>query len=148
MAEALSLVSSIIAVVGAAEACGQMLSKLKILLNAPEEISILYNDITDLTTTLKSVSGCISSSDTETSAIASSWGAAHHMSALVDRAREKILELNEMVHSQFTKAGSCDGDFKFCRLRWAKAKSRVESQRQVLRDIRMNIVMQMLVLTS
>ena len=48
MADLLSLTASIIAVIGAAEGVSKTLAKIKSLLNAPDELLALNNEVSDL----------------------------------------------------------------------------------------------------
>ena len=147
MADPLSLAASIIAVVTTAESIVKTVSKkIKLLRNAPNELLALNNEIADLAITLRNVSGYISSSSTSRAGLP--HDVLQQMVSLVDRAKDRILQLDQLVHYQFLKAGSLDGDYKVFRLRWARAKDTVEHHRQAIRDIKQNILIQMLLINS
>ena len=146
MAAALSLAASIIAVVGAAETIGTTLSKVKLLRNAPDGLLALNNEVSDLTVTLRTVESYLSSSETD--GIAPPSDVLAQVSILVDRAKDRLLQLDRMIHYQFLESGSFDGDYKVFRLRWIRAKDTIENHRRALLDIRQNILMQVLVINS
>ena len=146
MADPLSLAASIIAVVTAAEGITKTLSKVKLLLNAPDGLLALSNEITDLTVTLRNVNSFISASDTNTAGLP--HDVLRQIRSLVDRAKERVLQLDQLIHLQLLKSGSLGGDFEVFRFRWARAKAAVEGHRQALRDIKQNISIQLLLITS
>ena len=152
MADGLSLVASIIAVLGAADAVGKTLSKVRVLRNAPDELLALNNEISDLTVTLQNVENYLSTDLIEGSSTTSrkeiSQSVLHHMSSLINRAKDELLQLDQMIHYRFLKSGSFNGDYKVFRVRWARARNTVESHRKSLRDVRQNVVMQMLLVNS
>ena len=146
MADPLSLAASIIAVVTAAEGITKTFSKVKLLRNAPSELLALNNEVTDLTITLRNVNDYMAKNN------ATSTGIPHNVleqiSALVDSAKQRVMQLNQLIHCQFLKSGSLDGDYKVFRLKWARAKGAVENHRQALRDIKQNILIQILIIDS
>ena len=146
MADPLSLIASIIAVVGAAETIGKTISKGKILRNAPDELLALNNEVSDLTVTLRNIEHCLPTNDTERSAV--SQETLQHTSTLIERAKHRLIDINQLIHYRLLKSGSFEGDFKVFRTRWMREKSEVERHRIALRDIRQNIVLQILVINS
>ena len=146
MADPLSLVVSIITLNTATQGIGKTLSKAKLLRNAPDELLALNNEVSDLTIALQSIESCISTNNASGAIIPQNTF--EHISSLISRAKDRLSQLEQLIHYQFLKSGSLDGDYKVFRLQWVKASKIVESHRQALRDIRQNIVMQMLVINS
>ena len=70
------------------------------------------------------------------------------MSTLVNRAKEKLLELDELIQYKLVKLGSTSDQIKVSRREWLRAKNTIEKFRQSLRDIRLNIVTHMVVVNS
>ena len=146
MAAALSLAASIIAVIGAAKTIGATLSKVKLLRDAPDSLLALNNEVADLTVTLRTVETYLTSSDTERAV--PSRGVLEHISTLIDRAKDRLLQLDRLIHYQLLESGSFDGDFKVFRLRWIRAKDTIENHRRALVEIRQNILLQTLIMNS
>ena len=94
MADPLSLVASIVALVGAAESVGKVLVRIKNLYNAPDEYLALINELTDLNIILSGVQGyIIHIADRPPAAQAD----IQNMSTLVDRAKANLLEIEKLV---------------------------------------------------
>ena len=146
MADALSLIASIIAVVEAAETIGKIISRGKILRNAPDELLALHNEVSDLTVTLRNIEGCISTNSSQRSTVPQDI--LQHTATLIDRAKHRLLKLDHLIHYRLLKSGSFEGDYKNFRVRWMRARSDVERHRVTLRDIRQNLVLQILVINS
>lgn len=146
MADLLSLAASIITVVGAADTISKTLSKIKILHHAPEELLALNNEVSDLKVVLSSVESYITAEHLDASV--TSQDLPRHMSTLLERAKDQLLQLDQLIHYRFLKAGSLDGEYKIFRLEWVKAKSTVENHRQVLRETRQNLVTQLTLINS
>ena len=146
MADPLSLVASIIAVIGAAETIATFISKGKILRNAPDELLALNNEVSDLTVTLRNIEQSISLNKTESSVVPQE--VLQHTSILIDRAKHRLHEIDHLIYHRLLKSGSFEGDYKVFRVRWVRVKSEVESHRAALRDIRQNIVLQIMVINT
>ncbi|KAL9122317.1 MAG: hypothetical protein Q9187_001126 [Circinaria calcarea] len=145
MANSLSLVASIIAVATATKGISKALSSANLLRNAPDELLTLNNEVSDLTIALQSIERCISAN---ANGDALPQNTLEHISSLISRAKDRLSQLDHLIHHQFLKSGSLEGDYKVFRLQWMKANKTVESHRQALRDIRQNLTMQMLVVNS
>ena len=143
MAAAISLAASIVALVGAADAIGKTLSKARILYRAPDEVLALNNEIADLTVVMRNLEN-----HPLTTAPVTMQESISHMKTLVERARDRILQLDQLIHYEFLKSGNLDGDYKVFRLRWARSKDTVENHRQALRDAKQNIVIHMLAIDA
>ena len=140
MADGLSLVASIIAVISAADGITKILTKVKILRDAPDDLLALYNEISDLTVTLHHLNGCVLTNTSERT----TQDVLGQVTTLIDKAKDQVLQLDKLIHYKLLKSGSLDGDYKIFRLRWARAKSTIEKHRVSLRDIRQNLVIQIL----
>ena len=138
MAAAVSLAASIVAIVGAADAVGKTLSKARLLYRAPDELLALNNEIADLTVVMRNIGNHLPTADSATT-----QEPIDHLRTLVERARDRILQLDHLIHYQFLKSGSFDSDYKVFRLRWARWRDTVEGHRQALRDAKQNVVIQM-----
>ena len=90
MADPLSLVASIIAVVGVAETIGKTLSKVKLLRSAPDELLALNNEVADLTMTLRHVESCIKRGNTATPDT-ELRDSLQHLSTLIKRAKGQLI---------------------------------------------------------
>ena len=146
MADPLSLAASIITVVGVADTIGKTLSKIKVLHHAPEELLALNNEISDLKVVLSIVESCINTEHPDTVAI--SQHLLENMSTLLERAKDRLLQLDQQIHYRFLKSGSLESNYKVFRLEWVKAKTTVENHRQALRDARQNLITQLTLINS
>ena len=144
MAEAISLAASIVALVGAADAAGKTLSKARLLYRAPVELLALNNEVADLTVVIRNLENHLHATTSATT-----QESTNHLRTLVERARDRILQLDQLIHYEFLKSGSFDNDdYKVFRLRWARSKETVEGHRQALRDAKQNIVIHMLAIDA
>ncbi|KAL9112793.1 MAG: hypothetical protein Q9187_007725, partial [Circinaria calcarea] len=71
-----------------------------------------------------------------------------HISILVGRAKDKLLELDELIQYRLVKPESISDQIKVSKREWARAKDSIERFRQSLRDIRLNIATHMIVVNS
>ena len=144
MAAALSIVGSAVALYQVADRVAQLLSKAKHLYNAPSELFALNNEISDLTITLQNIEQCLSPSNAE--AVVLPKNKTQHICNQIDAAKKVLLDLEQLIHYRFLRSGTLDGDFKVFRIRWAKARSVVETHRKDLQRIKENILIEMQVL--
>ena len=93
MAAAISLAASIVALVGAADAVGKTLSKARLLYRAPDELLALNNEISDLTVVMRNIGSHVHTTDPT-----SSQESLNHLKTLVERARDRILQLDQLIH--------------------------------------------------
>ena len=145
MADPLSLTASIIAVLGAAEGVGKTLKRIKNIYNAPTEVLALINEISDLRIILSDLQGYITQNTTRPQLPSEQL---RHMSVLLQRAKDRLLELDQLVEYQLLKPESRSDHIRVSRREWAKAKETVGRFRQSLRDIRLDIVAQLVVVNS
>ncbi|KAL9118382.1 MAG: hypothetical protein Q9187_005073 [Circinaria calcarea] len=127
MADPLSVTASIIAVLGAIEGVTKTLAKIKNIRNAPQELLALINEVNDLKLILSDVQNYVSQTTGRPQVLQEPL---QHMSILVNRARSRLLELDELVQYRFTKAGSTVDQIKVSRREWARARSTIDTFRQ------------------
>ena len=143
MAEAVSLAASIVALVGAVDAVGRTFSKARLLYRAPDELLALNNEIVDLTVVIKNIESHLQATD-----VTMPRESIEHLSTLIERAKDRILQLDQLIQTRFFKSGSFDGDYRVFRLRWARSRDTVENYRRALRDAKQNIVIHMLTIKA
>ena len=145
MADPLSITASIIAVVGAAEGVTRTLAKIKSLRNAPNELLVLINEVSDLKIILDDMQNYIAQ-NTQRPQI--SQKELRNISTLINRAKEKLLELDQLIQYRLVKPESTLNQVKVSRREWLRAKNTIEKFRQSFRDIKLNIMAQMMVINS
>ena len=143
MADPLSITASVIAVVGAAEGVGKTLNKIRNFRDAPKELLALINDISDL----RIVLGDLESHLTQ-NAPSIQEEQSEHISTLLNRAKEQLLQLDELVHYRLTRSDSTPQQVKISRQEWAKATSTIKKYRKRLQNTRLNIVAHMLIVNA
>ena len=144
MADVLSFAASIIAVLGAAEGVAKTLSRIRSIRNAPDELLALTNEVSDLQIILSDVQGYVRT----TQAPQISQEHLQHLSKFVNRAKEKLLQLDELVHYKVLKPQSSPDKIKVSKREWLMAVKTIDKFRQSLRDIRLNIVTHMMMINS
>ena len=144
MADPLSFAASIIAVLGAAEGVAKTLSRIQSIRNAPDELLALINEVSDL----QIIFGDVQSYARSTQGPQMSRDHLQHLLAFVNRAKEKLLQLDELVHYKLLKPQSSPDHIKVSKREWLKQVKTIERFRQSLRDIRLNIVIHMVMINS
>ena len=144
MADPLSITASIIAVIGTAEGIGKTFAKIRNIRYAPSEVLALMNEVSDLTVILGDVERYFVRDTSRTL----NPELLRTLSTLVNRAKEHILELDQLIHYRLLKAHSTKTEFKVSRHEWVAAKHITKQFRQRLRDVRLNLVTQMVVINS
>ena len=122
MADPLSITASIIAVIGAAESIGKAFTQIRNIRNAPSEVLALINEVSDLRIIL---------GDVERYFIRGNNGGQYSgqlqtMSRLVDRAKEYLLELDQLIQYRLLKPNSSAAQYKISRHEWVAAKHIIE----------------------
>ena len=145
MADPLSITASIIAVVGAAEGVTKTLAKIKSIRNAPDELLALINEVSDLRIILSDMQNYLTQ-NTQRPQI--SQEELQNISTLINRAKKKLLELDQLIQYRLVKPESNSHQIKVFRREWLRAKNTIEKFRQSLRDIKLNIMAQMMVINS
>ena len=145
MADPVSLVSSIITLLGTAHCIAKTLSIANSLRSAPAEVLALQNEISDL---------CLVLHDLERS-VTHSLGMAteippciQHLTTLINGAKRDLLELDEIVHYKIVMRSSQDGELDMSRLEWIRMKPAIKRIRQGIRETRLNLIAQMMILQS
>ena len=137
MADPLSLTASIIAILGVTDSVGKALSKVRVLKESPDELLALINEVSDFKVVLYDIERQFRNRPPTSDALMVDQYS--HLSELIQRAKDPLLKLEEMIEYQFKRAESGDGHFKVSRIEWLRAKVVVERLRQTLRDTRQNI---------
>ena len=137
MAEALGILSSVISMYQLLDRANHIISKVR---HAPTELLALHNEVSDLTATLRTVEACLRA----TIPGKASTPNTQHMTELIESAKNHLIQLNQLIHMRFLESGSIDGDHRVFRLRWARSKSTVERHRTALRDIKNNIMTELM----
>ena len=122
------------------------ISRAKILRDAPDELLALHNEVSDLTITFRSIENVISTQDLGGSTLPRDL--LHHTSTLIDRARQRLLKVDHPINHRLLKSGSLDGDYKVFWIRWMRVRNEMEGHRAALRDIRQNLILQVLMINS
>ena len=145
MADPLSIAASIIAVIGAAESVGKTLTKIRNIRNTPSEVLALINEISDLRVILGDFEGYIAQNTASPQLLEKQL---NHMSILLQRAKDRLLELDQLVEYRLLTPESRSDQIRVSRRKWARSQDTVKRFRRSLRDIRLNIVAQMVVVNS
>ena len=137
MADPLSITASIIAVIGAAEGVSKGFSKIKDIRKAPSDLLALMNEVSDLSVILGDVESNIRHADR----VPLPREQTAHMSALIQRAKDRLLELDQLIQFRLVKPAT--DKIKISRREWTIAKPTITKLRESLRDIRLNLLTQM-----
>ena len=144
MADPLSIIASIIAVIGAAESVSKTLNRIRDITNAPDEVLALGNEISDLTVVLKHVETYVTAVDGAVISLEN----LEHLSVLAKRAQSKLAQLERIVQHHLPEPGGANRRSSLLRLQWALLKTKVDGLRVDLRDIKLSIVVQMTTVTG
>ena len=146
MADPLSIIASIIAVIGAAEGVTKTFQKIKNIRKAPSELLALINEVSDLRIVLANTESHLN----QNAVTSKSQPLNHlqHLAVLLQRAKNQLLQLDELTQYRLIKADSRLESMKVSRREWATSKDTIENFRRSLRDIRLNIIGQMSVLNA
>lgn len=129
MAEPLSIIASIIAVIGAAETVGKALNRIRDIMNFPDEGLALSNEISDLTIVLKHVETYVTAAD-------------GHISVLAKRAQRRLAQLENIMHNHLPEPGGANRGSSLLRLQWVLLKTKINGLRVDLRDIKLSNMVQ------
>ena len=144
MADPLSIIAGIIAVIGAAQSVGRTLNRIRDITNAPNEVLALSNEISDLTVVLKNVETYVTSAD----GAAISPENLEHLSVLARRAQSTLAQLERIMHNHLPEPGGAIRRGSLLRLQWALLKPNVDGLRVDLRDIKLSIIVQIATVTG
>ena len=138
MADPLSITTSIIAVIGAAETVGKTLNRIRDMTNAPDEILALSNEISDLTVVLKHVETYATAADRAVT----SPEHLEHILVLAKRAQSRLAQLERVMHKYLPGPVAASWRSSLSRFRWACLKTKINGLRVDLRDIKLSIIVQ------
>ena len=108
MADPLSITASIIAVVTAAEGVSKTLAKIKNAQRAPSELLALVNEVSDLRVILSDVDSHLRR-DAERALLSDPL---QHMATLLQRAKNQLLQLDQLIQYQLVKPDSTTANLK------------------------------------
>ena len=145
MADPLSISASIIALLGAAEGVRKVIGKIKHIQNGPTKILALLNEISDLTLVLQNIQSFV---QTQTAQSYIPQDQLRQLATLVDRAKNEVLQLEELIRTTFIRPNSNGDSIKIFRREWLRAKPKIMEFQQNLRDIRLNITSHMTLINS
>ena len=106
MADPLSLAASVIAVVGVAKGVALTMSKIKNIHNAPAEVLALSNEVSDLQILLDDVQKHIVRNPYL------SQERLQYLSTLVGKAKDKLLQLDELIQYRLLRPGSSANEIR------------------------------------
>ena len=144
MADPLSIIASIVAVIGVAESAGKTLNRIRNLMNAPDEVLALSNEFSDLTAVLRHVETYV----TAANGAVISPEHLQHLSVLVKRAHSKLAQLEQIMLNHLPRPEGANRRGSLLRLRWALLKPKVNGLRVDLRDIKLSIIVQITIVTG
>ena len=130
MADPLSITASIIDVIGAAKGVSKTINKIRNFRDAPNELLSLINEISDLRIVLGDIQGNL----TQNASSIHLQEQSEHMSTLLNRAKEQLLQLNELVQYRLVRSDSTSQQVKISRQEWARATSMVKKYQKSLRN--------------
>ncbi|KAI9881095.1 MAG: hypothetical protein M1830_008253 [Pleopsidium flavum] len=131
----LSVTASVLTVVGAAGAVLKSLKKLSSFRRAPEEVHELIDEVSDLQTVLRDIETFLQERRENDRSLHRVLG----LSVLLERAKDKLLELDSIIHYRLINHQHSDSGFEVARSKWVGEKTAVASIQQALRDIRLNL---------
>ena len=144
MADPLSIVASIIAVIGAAQSLGKAVNRIRDITNAPDEVLALSNEISDLTVVLKHVETYVAGAE----GAAISRENLEQLSVLAKRAQSRLAQLELIMHDHLPRTGGASRRSSRLRLQWALLKTKVDGLRVDIRDIKLSIIVQIASVTG
>ena len=123
----LSITAGVIAVVGAAQDAGKSSLKfLRTVKNAPGELQDLIHEVDQIEAVLEDVKDAVESSQRSSRAL----------NLLLERAKEKLVELDKLIHYELVKPKEV---VRVDRVAWATHQKHVVRLREELRNIRHDI---------
>ena len=147
MADPLSVVASIIALVTAAQGTSMALLKLKNLCEGPSDILAFINELSDLGIVFGQVERYIThiSHDPQSQVAQEQLDT---LAGLVKRATDALLEANELIQHRPVRPGSTLHQTKVSRREWLRLKPKLKQVWKTLSTIRLNVVTHMVTLNS
>ncbi|MCJ1280905.1 hypothetical protein MMC26_000222, partial [Xylographa opegraphella] len=137
----LAFTASLIAVIGLVGKTVTAIAKIRAMLQSKDELSALINEITDLQAILTTIAHISQEEDHNDQHLGPKKALASH----VQRAKDKILELQELIAYRLLGA---DGSVKAVRLAWLREKHVVLRLQSELKSIRWNLATSLGMVTS
>lgn len=140
MAATLSLIGSIIAVVQTGDRLVSLLDNVRPFLNAPKGVNLLVNDISSFKDVLVDLQTAL---DYDIASILAEL--LINLNKHMQEGGKVLTDLETLVNCSFMKPrGSGPGDSRRVnRIAWTKKVHEVEHLRQRLRDVKMNVLVQL-----
>ena len=129
----LSLTASLIAIVGATGRISKTIQKIVSIRGAPDVVSALSNEISDLRLVLQAVETLLQRGSTFPSPFYSS------LRASLDRARAQMLELETIVEYQIMTTAGANNEPKVNRIVWTRRRGQIQRIQDELRLARLDI---------
>lgn len=127
-----SFAASVIAIVGAARKAGKGISKLRDLFEAPDQIDALENELSSLQIILGDLHFDLENEPTSSIV-------PQNLLSIVERARTKVQELEEILEYQVKKPSGPEGNARPRRIAWTRKKEKIIRLQQDLRSIRTDL---------
>ena len=145
MAEPLSIIANLIAVLGAVEDVGKTLAKIPSRHTVSDELLALINEISDFKIVLSDIQSFVV---LNTKRLQDFPDELQNMLILTDRAKKILAQLDELIQYRLVKPDSTLNQLRVSRRQWLKANNTVKRFRRELRDVRLNFVTQMIIINS
>ena len=145
MADPLSITASFITVISAVEGISKTFAMIRNVRHAPSEVLALINELSDLRSILEDIERYIIR---DTNRLLLPPEQMQTISTLVDKSKDYLLELDQVIQYRLVKVNSTSAELRVSRLKWIAAKQTIGRLRLGLRDIRLNLVTQMIVISS
>lgn len=129
----LSITAGVLGILKVAEPVYKGISKLHELYHAPDELSVLINEINDLRAMLSQIASFANQLQEERL-----HGPVVSLKSYLDQANEQLRLLDRLVNTELTKIHN-SGRPRFSRKAWLRLKNRVHTAQKDLQNIRVNI---------
>ena len=144
----LSAVVNIVTLLGAGGAIMQAMGKVLALRQAPDVVLALNNEISDLRLVTMEIHKFLQ--DRQRSALPDHGSeiTINNMTPTLNRANEKLLELERLIEYELTKAPGSDGELRINKTAWMRNQGKAKVLMDEIRSIRTNLVTSLGVLGS
>jgi hypothetical protein len=141
----LSLTASLISIGGLLSAVAKSVHKVQNLYHAAREINVLANEISDLQAVLRNVEHAVQDRQHTTVLQQQTFP---NLFPNIQAAKDKLLELDTILHHRLIKTASTDSVTKVDRMQWLKERTNIMRLQSELRNIRHNLTTQISALYS
>ncbi|KAL8697163.1 MAG: hypothetical protein Q9201_007272 [Fulgogasparrea decipioides] len=135
-----SVAASILTVLGAAATAGRALDHLSSLKHAPDNLIALVNEVSDLRVVLHNVRDAV----TERVKTSQECG---NISFIVQRATQKLSELNRLIYGNLLKTVEDDDTIKASRRAFLRHNGKIRSLKEDIHEIKISLLIAMGTLT-